>query len=32
MISESEILTQHVWKNMKADAVFAEAQLWNISA
>ena len=32
MISESEISTQCVWKNMKADAVFAEAQLLNVSA
>ena len=32
MISESEILTQHVSKNMKVDAVFTKAQLLNVSA
>ena len=32
MISESVILTQHVWKNMKINIIFAEAQLLNISA
>ena len=32
MISESIISTQHVWKNMKVDTVFAKAWLLNISA
>ena len=32
MISKPEILTQCVWKYIKVNAVFAEAQLLNISA
>ena len=32
MISKPEILTQCVWKNIKADVIFAEAQLLNVSA
>ena len=32
MISEPEISTQCVWKNIKVDVIFAEAQLLNVSA
>ena len=32
MISEPEISTHCVWKNMKADAIFAKTQLLNVSA
>ena len=32
MISESEISTQCVWKNMKVDVIFAKAQLLYVSA
>ena len=32
MISEPMISTQHVWKNMKVNAVFAKTQLLNVSA
>ena len=32
MISESEILTQCVWKNMKVDVIFTKAWLLNFLA
>ena len=30
MISEPEISTQHVWKNMKVNVIFAKTQLLNV--